>query len=358
MTGLSETYNIFRTSRIRRIFFAYVYLLFVLLIPLNSKELPYQWNGISKIIAIADLHGDFDNFLVILKGVGLVDENLHWIGGKTHLVQTGDIMDRGPEARNILDLVMNLEKEAESAGGMVHVLLGNHEEANIVGTALDSAGYVSHEQFLAFLPDKFREIREKKIRTNLSLESNDGAFFEHDRRMAWVKTQKEDPRARSLYMSNFQKEYGKWLLTKNVVIKINDIIFTHGGINLNYSKWKLIKINQSYRNELKNLVQRLMITRVIAYIPSAPQWFRGLIQNDEEDYLEEVKLILKNLNATNIVIGHTVRQGVSIDADELPRFEGLVWGIDTGISESYGGHLSALIIEDGIFKVWRNKHEN
>ncbi len=64
------------------------------------------------IIAIGDVHGDFDDFCLILKRVGLVDERLHWAGNHAILVQTGDLLDRGPKERQVLDLVRSLEEES------------------------------------------------------------------------------------------------------------------------------------------------------------------------------------------------------------------------------------------------------
>src|SRR5208282_3857873 len=57
----------------------------------------------------------------------------HWTGGKTTLVQVGDVLDRGPKPREAMDLLMSLEKEAPQAGGRVVGLLGNHEMMNIMG---------------------------------------------------------------------------------------------------------------------------------------------------------------------------------------------------------------------------------
>ena len=42
------------------------------------------------------------------------------------------MVDRGPQEREILDLVKRLEGEAAAAGGRVHTLLGNHEAMNLV----------------------------------------------------------------------------------------------------------------------------------------------------------------------------------------------------------------------------------
>src|SRR6516164_6611117 len=84
------------------------------------------------IVVIADVHGDFDDFVAILQRTGLIDKQNHWTGGKTTLVQVGDLLDRGPKPREVMDLMMALEKEAVPAGGRVVSLLGNHEIMNIM----------------------------------------------------------------------------------------------------------------------------------------------------------------------------------------------------------------------------------
>ena len=49
------------------------------------------------VIAIGDVHGDFDDLCLILKRAGLIDDKLHWVGDHAILVQTGDLLDRGPK---------------------------------------------------------------------------------------------------------------------------------------------------------------------------------------------------------------------------------------------------------------------
>ena len=61
------------------------------------------------LIAIGDVHGDFDDFIVILQHAGLIDKQNHWAGAKSTFVQTGDLIDRGPKPREVLDLMMSLE---------------------------------------------------------------------------------------------------------------------------------------------------------------------------------------------------------------------------------------------------------
>src|SRR6516225_11795598 len=94
---------------------------------------PCEIDGIERIVAVGDVHGAYDRFVAILRTAGVIDEQLHWAAGKTHLVQLGDVVDRGPDSRKALDLLRRLEAEAPPAGGQVHALLGNHEVARMLG---------------------------------------------------------------------------------------------------------------------------------------------------------------------------------------------------------------------------------
>lgn len=337
-----------------------------------AAEIPCVWTGIEKIVAVGDLHGDCDNFIVILKGTGLIDDNLRWSAGKTHLVQTGDIMDRGKEARRILDLLMRLEKEAEAAGGMVHVLLGNHEELNITGIVLDYQNYVTIEQFVSFLPEDFKKAREKEFISGLPdaekvRAETGGLDLASDSVQAfWQTILKNDTVARSAYINGFNETYGKWLLQKNAVIKINDIVFAHGGLNEEYSTWKLQDINSALRTELEFFRGRMKNPQAFAkpfkpkivYSSESPLWYRGLEYKDKRLPQKEVDRILANLKARAIVVGHGYVQSglssplVSEGLGSISRYDGKVFIIDTGISSIYGGIVSALIIEDGRFFLW------
>src|SRR5258706_14928660 len=111
------------------------------------------------IIAIADVHNDFDDFVVILRRTGLIDQQNHWIGGKTTFVQVGDLLDRGPKPREVMNLMMALEKESAQAGGRVVGLLGNHEVMHIMG----DLRYVT-PQLRQFRRQQFREPSEGCVR--------------------------------------------------------------------------------------------------------------------------------------------------------------------------------------------------
>ena len=335
------------------------------------------WTGIEKIIAVGDIHGDYKAFIKILKGTGLIDKELHWIGGNTHLVQIGDVMDKGDYAKEIFDLLMKLEKEAEEAGGKVHMLIGNHEEVNITGLIFNRGDDFTTRQLVSFLPDGYREKQVKKFRKILgdnptkkagldsSLDSDLMPFWEN--MLNKLRTNRRHP-ARREYIQNFNKIYGKWILQQNAVIKINNIIFVHGGISKKFSKWGLKKINNRLRVELEDLRRAAMnstrpqiqnFQRQIVWNPNGPYWYRGFATQDQDDFKENVDIILKNLEAEYMVIAHTPQ--VIKTKEDMQRFQGRIWIIDTGISELHRihlkGRLSALIINKGKFDVWGLNNE-
>ncbi|MFP4081210.1 MAG: metallophosphoesterase [Candidatus Aminicenantes bacterium] len=324
------------------------------------------WSDIEKIVAVGDIHGDYKNFVKILKGTKLIDEQLHWTGGKTHLVQTGDIMDRGPDAKKVFDLLMKLEEEAEKTGGKIHVLIGNHEEMNITGIAFDYAGYVTVEQFVSFLPEKYRKKKKKEFTEKTGEnEIDQDKYLDNSLKKYWLELMKEKS-ARKKYVDNFNDKYGKWILSHNAVIKINHVIFVHGGISRQFSTWKIEDINEQLQEELCFLQKAAKRPRSfsgsynpkIVYKSEGPLWYRGLALEDEQNLKQEVDKILENLGAKYMVIAHTPRAGSRIVSEEyMSRFDGRIWIIDTGISDYYGGFLSALIIENENFTLWRPEHE-
>ena len=85
-----------------------------------------DWQGVERIVAIGDIHGDYDNYMAVLKNAGVVNRRGRWAAGKTHVVQVGDIPDRGPDTLKIIEHLQKLEKQAKKAGGRLHLLLGNH----------------------------------------------------------------------------------------------------------------------------------------------------------------------------------------------------------------------------------------
>ncbi len=80
-----------------------------------------------KLVAVGDVHGQFERFVKILRHAKLINAEHHWCGGHNRLVQIGDILDRGPFSLKVDALLERLQIEAASAGGEVVRLVGNHE---------------------------------------------------------------------------------------------------------------------------------------------------------------------------------------------------------------------------------------
>ena len=141
----------------------------------DAKQIDeFHWTGVERIIAVGDLHGDYDNYLTVLKSAGLVDKKGKWSGGKTHLVQTGDIPDRGPDTQKIIEHITKLAKQAKRKGGRVHSLIGNHEAMNMYG----DLRYVNAGEYEAFVNRNSKSLRDRYFAAYMeSLEAQDPEKF-------------------------------------------------------------------------------------------------------------------------------------------------------------------------------------
>ena len=252
------------------------------------------WSGVERIVAVGDVHGDHAQFVKVLRVAGVVDANENWIAGKTHLVQTGDVLDRGPDSRKAMDLLMKLESQAAEANGAVHALIGNHE-ARVL---LDDWRYVSEGEMKAFGGEEgYRKAMSPK------------------------------------------GKYGRWICSHSAVIKINDLVFAHAGITPPFARKSLAEINKSIRGELNK-----GDARGIAMDSAGPLWDRILAMDDERLVAKDLDVVLKAYGARRMVVGHTV----STDGI-LTRAGGRLIRIDVGMSGSYGGPAACLVVEKGVF---------
>lgn len=293
-----------------------------------------SWDGVARVVAVGDVHGDYERFVELLRQAGLLDERLRWTGGKTHLVQTGDRVDRGAASRKVMDLLMRLEKQARKAGGRVHPLLGNHEAMNMLGQLRD----VSAGEFAAFrspdsqrlrdaLYERLSELRRQRGEPDPTPEER--AAFESRIPLGWV----EHRRA-------FQPKgtYGAWLSRQNTVIRIGDTLFVHGGVSPKYADFSLSDINETIRRELR---EPDPMTAVLAQDEDGPLWYRGLARGDPA-LSAHVDALLRRHGVRRLVIGHTVTEGLV-----MPLFGGRVLAIDVGLAREYGGPAAALVLEAG-----------
>lgn len=301
-----------------------------------------------RVVAVGDVHGAYDRFVGILRAAGLVDARARWSGGRAILVQTGDVLDRGPDSRKVLDLLRRLEREASRAGGRVHALVGNHEVMRMVWDWRDlSAG-----ELAAFRTADSAELRER-VYGVVAAQTAQQAREEkrpHDEAAFRVQFMKEVPLGYIEMRQAFDPmgDYGRWFREHNTVVKINGILFVHGGINAATAALGCEGINEAVRRDLA--VRNPSLEQAIAMFSSSetgPLWYRGLAEEPEPAFAPEVTGILKTLGARAIVIGHTVTAGFRITA----RFDGRVIQIDTGMlgGDFYkGGVASALEIRGDV----------
>jgi len=293
---------------------------------------PCEINGIERIVAVGDVHGAYDRFVTILRTAGVIDEGLHWAAGKTHLVQLGDVVDRGPDSRKALDLLQRLEAEAPHAGGQVHALLGNHEVARMLG----DLRLVSPGEYSAFVTADSEAIRRRFIES-LPPGTRDDAL-------------KETPLGLVEMRVAFGREgvYGKWLRTHQAVVKLNGVLFLHGGISPAVAALSCSVINDTVREDLTSNLDKTLAAplKTLTAREDGPLWYRGLAQQPDT-FAPEIADILSKQQARAIVIGHNVVPSGRIDV----RFGGTVVLMDTGMQPAYvpTGRASALEISHGEF---------
>ena len=255
----------------------------------------YSWNGIGRVVAVGDVHGDFYRFVLLLKDAGIIDSSKNWCAGKTHLVQTGDLLDRGPDSRLVMELLMKLEKQAFTQGGAVHCLTGNHEAMNLTG----DYRYVSSEEAVS-----------------------------HGGMKALVRSMRPTGR------------YGWWIAGHNAVIRINNAVFLHAGVSDEYSSASISEINEEVR---KRLTLRNDASQILG--GDGPLWYRGWAIDPSSAVERALEEFLAGADADFAVIGHTVT-GDGIET----RFGGRVVMIDTGLSEYYGGPGEYLVLDSRVYK--------
>ncbi len=238
-----------------------------------------------RVVAIGDLHGDLDNALATLRLAGIIDDSGAWAAGTTTLVQTGDVTDRGPDSKQLLDLLWRLQDEAKAAGGQVLPLLGNHEVMNLQG----DLRYVH--------PGDFDTFGGKDARSK--------AF-------------------------SAQGDYGRRMATMNIAATAGDAVFVHGGIRPEWAAGGLDALNERGRKGYFDSGAAIIGE-------TGPLWYRGYANNDESTACVTLRDALDKLGVKRMVVGHTTQRTGKI----ATRCGGRLHLIDVGIAAHYGGNLAA-----------------
>ena len=240
--------------------------------------------------------------MTILQGTHLVDQTCAGSGGAAHLVQIGDVLDRGPGARKIFDLIRRLEGEAEAAGGRVHMLIGNHEAIALMGLSFDYEGSVSVEQFHGVSARTLSQAeKEAEFRRRAG---PDADLFP-----LWEKLDKTDLDAQSAYFDFLREHYGRWIADHDTAVKIDGVVFVHGGFDEEYSRWPLAQLNRTVSLELLGVMMNRPAPPQIIFDARGPLWYRDDADKAEEIMAGEIGHVLGNLEAKALVVGHTATSG-------------------------------------------------
>ena len=312
-----------------------------------------------RIIAVGDVHGAHDQFVGILKAAGLLDNRSRWIGGRAILVQTGDILDRGPDSRKALDLLRRLEREARRAGGRVYSLVGNHEVMRMVS----DWRYVSAQELDAFRTEDSADLRERAF----TVVAADVARRAQERERPYDEAAFHDQFVKEVPLGYLEMrqafspsgDYGKWLRDRPALVRINGIVFVHGGISGGTAALGCDGINQAVRKDLAIATPTAeQVRAMLASSETGPLWYRGLAEEPAPSFAPQLASILHALGARAIVIGHTAPAGFRI----ATRFDGRVIQIDTGMLGGTfypGGMASALEIRgDSLAAIYQTGRED
>jgi len=349
----------------------------VLVVATSAHANDWRVDDADRVVAISDVHGAYDAMVTTLQNVGILDADLAWSGGTARLVIVGDLLDRGPRSRDVMDLLMRLEGEANSAGGYVHVLIGNHESMNMIG----DLRYVSKEEYAAFAGDETEEQRRRWLRAYTRRHPPP-----RDEEAIRRKFDSQFPAGyfalREAFSSNGR--YGKWLLDKPVIAVINGTGFVHGGLSPIVIDYGLDGVNTTLRSELAAYVRAIdtlteaevllptdshydYVNIVERFTPSldekpevlaaaktlqkldhsslimvdGPLWYRSNVACS--GVIEEHRLdaALAAIGAERLVVGHTPTPTRTV----LQRFDGRLVEVDTGmLNFYYKGSGNALVL--------------
>lgn len=261
----------------------------------ETKILEYK--GDFPVAALSDFHGQYDLMIELLKNNHIIDNNKNWAFGNGHFVITGDIFDRGTKVTEILWFLYDLERQAELAGGKIHLTLGNHEVMILNGN-------------LKYLASKYQEVAKILNKPYENLFSKNSIL-------------------------------GNWLRSKPVLIKVNDMLFAHGGFHPQLAKDNLSieDINRIFKDNLVEAELESPREGLGEYLhkTDGPIWYRGYFakerNKDNGATLSEINLLLKHFDVKHIIVGHTSQKQIET------RFNGKVIAIDSSMKKGEYGEI-------------------
>ena len=354
-----------------------------LLLAVSATAGDYEINTSARVVAFGDVHGAYTDWTAMLGELGVVDADLNWSGGTTHLVSLGDLIDRGPGSRKVVELLMKLDAQAEQSGGAVHMVLGNHEVMVMTG----DLRYVSPAEFAAFSGDETQADRD-------ALYAQYRAFNPGGEEAVVRQTFDEQfPAGFVALRKAFSQDgaLGSWLVKQPFVVRVNDKVYMHGGIASGVSEESIGALNKKLQGELKAFLDSMDELRAAGVMPwyvdyherlgflnaraeefvaanpkkqapwfgalkkvfdaqeafvfsdDSPNWYRGTAMCHPYAESFNTERFLKRVGAKQLVMGHTPTRG-----NVHERMDGLAIRLDTGMLKSvYKGRASALVSQGG-----------
>lgn len=346
----------------------------------------YDIEAPGRVVAFGDVHGAFQDWRALLAELGIIDDKNNWSGGNTHLVSLGDLIDRGPGSRKVVELLMKLDEQAEAAGGAVHLALGNHEVMVMSG----DLRYVSRAEYAAFAPDESQADRDGMFAEFLSYNPAKPEANHTEVRKQFDN--KYPPGYIALRRAFSMKGHiGRWLIQQPLVVKVNDKVYMHGGIADSVSEDSIDSINSKAKSELTNFLNANDALRAAGVLPwyidynarftflnaraeefaaanpktaaswfeplktsfeaqeyfvfskDSPNWYRGTSVCHPFSESFNTERFLKRAGAKQLVMGHTPTRG-----EVMVRMDGLAIRLDTGMLKSvYKGRAAALVSDPG-----------
>ncbi len=274
-------------------------------------DIPSRYPFAERLVAIGDLHGDLEATRDALVLADAIDGEDRWIGGDLVVVQTGDILDRGDDAMEILELMDALVDQARAAGGAIHLLNGNHELMNV---KLDMR-YVSVGGYLDFLPG---EKRDPEAAT--AQEVVDGV-------------------AERILAIRPGGTVARRFAERNVIVVVGDTVFVHGGVLPHVADYGIERLNQETRQWIRG---DLRCPPEPLFGSDGPVWSRHYSYEPDDEDCRLLEDTLQRLGARRMVVGHTIQDGGISSA-----CNGRVWRIDVGMADHYGGSAAVLDLSSG-----------
>ena len=249
----------------------------------------------SKLFVVSDIDGNFKLFQRLLIKNRVTNNKHEWLFEDGHLVILGNCLGKSEPVVECLWFIYALEEKAKRHGGYVHFILGDVEAMNINGSW-------------------------RYLQPNYAARAKSGSPL--------------------TVLFDGNRTISQWLKSKNVIERIGNILFVHGGVSpkVNDLSLKIGDINRiaggcysiapSSGNE---------ITDLLYYGEHSLLRYKGY----EDSSLAEpyVDTTLSNFNVSHIVTGHTMANGI------FSHYNGKVFNVHI----DYSDRVQALVIEKGIF---------